>query len=358
MSKQSFVTGQVLTAAQMTTLQANDYNQTVSTKTTSYVLVATDAGTNVEMNAAGSTTITVNTSLFSAGDTLTLSNKGAGVCTVTAGTATVSTAGVLTMNQYESGRLYFISASAAVWYGSTGSGGDLTAITAGSGISVTSGTGPVPTVAIDTGTTVDKTTAQTLTNKTLTTPIISSISNTGTLTLPTSTDTLVGRATTDTLTNKTLTAPVISTITNTGTLTLPTTTGTVALTSDITVTASSTTTLTNKTLTAPLINLAFNAQTGTTYTLVAADSGKLVSLSNAAAITLTLPISTFAAGEQINIIAIGAGQVTLAAASGATIVSTGATSAAPKLRVQYSAATIICQTGGATPTFYVVGDLA
>jgi hypothetical protein len=45
---------------------------------------------------------------------------------------------------------------------------------------------------------------QTLTNKTLTSPVISSISNTGTLSLPTSTDTLVGRATTDTLTNKTL----------------------------------------------------------------------------------------------------------------------------------------------------------
>lgn len=63
---------------------------------------------------------------------------------------------------------------------------------------------------------------QTLTNKTLTAPIISTISNTGTLTLPNSTDTLVGRATTDTLTNKTLTAPVISTISNSGTLTLPT----------------------------------------------------------------------------------------------------------------------------------------
>ena len=84
--------------------------------------------------------------------------------------------------------------------------GDLTAITAGTGISVTSGTGPIPTVAIDTATTVDKTTAQTLTNKTLTAPVISTISNTGTLTLPTSTDTLVGRATTDTLTNKTISA--------------------------------------------------------------------------------------------------------------------------------------------------------
>jgi hypothetical protein len=51
---------------------------------------------------------------------------------------------------------------------------------------------------------------ETLTNKTLTAPIISSISNTGTLTLPTSTDTLVGRATTDTLTNKTLTNPTVT----------------------------------------------------------------------------------------------------------------------------------------------------
>jgi hypothetical protein len=53
-------------------------------------------------------------------------------------------------------------------------------------------------------------TTKTLTNKTLTTPVISSISNTGTLTLPTSTDTLVGRATTDTLTNKTLTSAVLN----------------------------------------------------------------------------------------------------------------------------------------------------
>lgn len=44
------------------------------------------------------------------------------------------------------------------------------------------------------------------TSPTLTTPVISSISNTGTLTLPTSTDTLVGRATTDTLTNKSIDA--------------------------------------------------------------------------------------------------------------------------------------------------------
>src|SRR6056300_890378 len=57
---------------------------------------------------------------------------------------------------------------------------------------------------------------ETLTNKTLTSPVISTITNVGTLTLPTSTDTLVGRATTDTLTNKTLTNPTINAATFTG----------------------------------------------------------------------------------------------------------------------------------------------
>jgi hypothetical protein len=53
--------------------------------------------------------------------------------------------------------------------------------------------------------------SETFTNKTLTSPVIGTIVNTGTLTLPTSTDTLVGRATTDTLTNKTLTSPTFTT---------------------------------------------------------------------------------------------------------------------------------------------------
>jgi len=95
-------------------------------------------------------------------------------------------------------------------------------------ISTITNTGTL-TLPTTTGTLVGRTTTDTLTNKTLTAPVISTITNTGTLTLPTSTDTLVGRATTDTLTNKTLTSPVISTITNTGTITLPTTTGTLAL---------------------------------------------------------------------------------------------------------------------------------
>lgn len=68
------------------------------------------------------------------------------------------------------------------------------------------------TIAIDSSV-VTLTGTQTLTNKTLTSPIISSISNTGTLTLPTSTDTLVGRATTDTFTNKSISGST-NTLTN------------------------------------------------------------------------------------------------------------------------------------------------
>ena len=85
--------------------------------------------------------------------------------------------------------------------------GAISSIIGGTGINAT-GSGDI-TIAIDSSV-VTLTGSQTLTNKTLTSPIISSISNTGTLTLPTSTDTLVGRATTDTLTNKTLTSPTIN----------------------------------------------------------------------------------------------------------------------------------------------------
>lgn len=120
MSIQTFTAAQVLTAAQMNTLQANDYNQTVATKTASYTLVAADKGTRVVMNVASANTVTVNTSLFSAGDTLVIQNIGAGVTTVTAGTATVSSAGPLTISQYGSGTLYFTSAGVSLWFPSAG----------------------------------------------------------------------------------------------------------------------------------------------------------------------------------------------------------------------------------------------
>jgi hypothetical protein len=68
------------------------------------------------MNSASATTITVNTSLFSAGDTLVLQNISTGVCTVTAGTATVATAGSLAIPQNGSGILYFTSAGVSIYY--------------------------------------------------------------------------------------------------------------------------------------------------------------------------------------------------------------------------------------------------
>lgn len=117
MAKQTFTTGQILTAAQMNSLQANDYNWTVAQKTTSYVLVAADVGTRIEMNSTSATTVTVNTGLFSAGDTVIIQNISTGTTTVTAGTATVVTASSLALSQYQSGILYFTSASAAIFYG-------------------------------------------------------------------------------------------------------------------------------------------------------------------------------------------------------------------------------------------------
>ena len=144
-----------------------------------------------------------------------------------------------------------------------------------------------------------------------------------------------------------------------------TTSGTIAIDTATTVDVSTAQTLTNKTLTsptlnAPLINLSLNAQTGTTYTFVLADNGKLVTASNASAQTYSIPTNASVAypiGTQINIIQIGAGQVTIqAVTSGTTTVSsTGATSTAPKLRAQYSSATCI---KAGTDLWYVVGDIA
>jgi len=101
--------------------------------------------------------------------------------------------------------------------------------------------------------------------------------------------------------------------------------------------------------------LAFNAQTGTTYTLVAGDLGKLVTTSNASAVTVTIPPSVFAAGNTINVQSIGVGLTSFAQGAGVTITSTGATSSAPTLRARYSACTIVCT---ASNTFTIIGDFS
>ena len=95
---------------------ANLESRPVETKTASYVLVAGDVNKRIVMNNAGATTITVNDSVFAAGDTLWIHNIGAGTCTVTAGTATVNTAASLELAQWEGGSLYFTSASSAIFF--------------------------------------------------------------------------------------------------------------------------------------------------------------------------------------------------------------------------------------------------
>jgi hypothetical protein len=136
--------------------------------------------------------------------------------------------------------------------------------------------------------------------------------------------------------------------------------GSVTLSINTSVTADLTTaqTLTNKTLTSPLINLGINAQTGTTYTTVLTDNGKLITQTNASPITTTIPPFSSVAypvGAQLNFVQYGAGKVTFAEGVGVTISSTGATATAPELRAQYSSATAICV---AQDDWLIAGDIA
>ena len=97
-----------------------------------------------------------------------------------------------------------------------------------------------------------------------------------------------------------------------------------------------------------------NAQTGTTYTLALSDAGKMVTLTNASAITLTIPTNAsvaFPVNTRIDLLQYGAGQVTIGGA-GVTIYSSGS-----KLKItgQYSGASLWKK---ATDTWVVIGDLS
>jgi hypothetical protein len=101
--------------------------------------------------------------------------------------------------------------------------------------------------------------------------------------------------------------------------------------------------------------IALNAQTGTSYTAVLADDGKLVTCDNAAAIALTIPPNSsvaFGIGTQINIMQLGAGQVTITAGAGVTLRSAGSKL---KTNAQYAVATCVKI---ATDTWVVVGNLS
>lgn len=194
-------------------------------------------------------------------------------------------------------------------------GGDITAVTSGTGISLTNPAGPIPTIAIDTTTVPTLTSSSTLTNKT-----IALGSNT-----------------------------VSGTIAEFNT----------AVTDADFATLAGSETLTNKTLTAPIVTYSVNTVTTSAYVVVASDAAAIVTMNNASANTFKIPTNAsvgYAVGSTITVIQIGAGQTTISAVTSGTttIASTGATATAPALRAQYSSATCIKV---ATDTWYVVGDV-
>ena len=104
-----------------------------------------------------------------------------------------------------------------------------------------------------------------------------------------------------------------------------------------------------------LAMIALNAQTGTTYTAVLTDDGKLITADNAAAIALTIPPNSsvaFGIGTQLNIMQLGAGVVTITAGAGVTLRSAGTKI---KTNGQYSVATCVKI---ATDTWVLVGNLS
>ena len=196
--------------------------------------------------------------------------------------------------------------------------GDVTAVAAGTNIDVTSGTGPVPSVALA----IDAAVSMGSDGSGVDVTFYSSTAG----------DTMLWDASEEKL---------VITGTN-GQNALEVADGDVSITDSLTVSGG---------LVAPL---QINAQTGTTYTFVAADAGKLVTSSNGSAQTITIPPNSsvaFAIGTQIIVQNIGSANATLAQGSGVTIQSKDSNK---EIDGQYAATTCIKT---ATDTWTLIGAL-
>ena len=196
--------------------------------------------------------------------------------------------------------------------------GDITAVSAGTNIDVTSGTGPIPSVALA----IDAAVSMGSDGSGVDVTFYSSTAG----------DTMLWDASEEKL---------VITGSN-GQNALEVADGDVSITDSLTVSGG---------LVAPL---AINAQTGTTYTFVIGDAGKLVTSSNGSAQTLTIPPNSsvaFAIGTQIIVQNIGSANATLAQGSGVTIQSKDSNK---EIDGQYAAATCIKT---ATDTWSLIGAL-
>lgn len=101
----------------------------------------------------------------------------------------------------------------------------------------------------------------------------------------------------------------------------------------------------------PPANLTINAQTGTTYTLTAADANNIVTMNNASANTVTIPTGVLPVGCAVVIIQMGAGQTTVAPTSPDALYN----ASSAKTRAQYSVLTLLHLASG---VWLVTGDMA
>ena len=274
--------------------------------------------TDGQLLIGNSTGNTLTKATLTAGSGITVTNSAGGITIAASGggSGTVTSASVVSANGF-AGTVATATTTPAITLSTS-----VTGVLKGNGTAISAATAGTDYVT-PTGT-------ETLTNKTLTAPIISSISNTGTLTLPTSTDTLVGRATTDTLTNKTLTSPTLTTpvlgTPSSGTLSSCTVDGTNEV---------------------GFKNIPQNSQSAA-YTLVLGDAGKHIfhPSTDANVRTFTIPANSSVAypiGTAITFINMTSQVVTIAITSDTMYLSAAGTTGSRSL-AQYGSATAIKMT--------------